>query len=290
MLKLKTYNKANANSVEEDAIFRPHIEENTKKTPTANSNPNSKIKTLISDHKAITLVALIITIIVMLILVGVTVNVALNGGLFEKAKKATYQTEVSEIQEQLEVEKAIKIAENGGNVPKKYDFTLEDLDISSKLKNKYKDKLSISDGNLYYNGEVVTSETEQNWLKEMGITAFNKTDNTPNEIHVGDKWTNVTFSNLPDERPVDEEGIGTMVFVLDEDKDLEWLLWHVGEEGGSNSGSLGVFVYYTGEEVGKDGCGAMYSWGIGNEISNGWSLGGSDEWNSTYRNKHKWRS
>ncbi len=52
------------------------------------SNLISKHQLLISDHKAITLIALIITIIVMLILVGVTVTIALNGGLFSQAKKA----------------------------------------------------------------------------------------------------------------------------------------------------------------------------------------------------------
>ena len=44
-------------------------------------------------QKGITLIALIITIIVMLILVGVTVTVALNGGLFSTAQKSTGDTE-----------------------------------------------------------------------------------------------------------------------------------------------------------------------------------------------------
>ena len=44
-------------------------------------------------NKGITLIALIITIIVMLILVGVTINVALNGGLFQKAETAKTQTQ-----------------------------------------------------------------------------------------------------------------------------------------------------------------------------------------------------
>ena len=49
----------------------------------------------------ITLIALIITIIVMLILVGVTVTVALNGGLFSKAKRATTETEIANEKEIL---------------------------------------------------------------------------------------------------------------------------------------------------------------------------------------------
>ena len=45
-----------------------------------------------NTQKGITLIALIVTIIVMLILVGVTVTVALNGGLFSTANKATKET------------------------------------------------------------------------------------------------------------------------------------------------------------------------------------------------------
>ena len=46
----------------------------------------------ISKTRGITLVALIITIIVMLILVGVTISMAVNGGLFDYAGKATGET------------------------------------------------------------------------------------------------------------------------------------------------------------------------------------------------------
>ena len=76
--------KNNANPVGADASVRPHFEEMTLK-----------------NQKGITLIALIITIIVMLILVGVTINVALNGGLFEKAETATKETEEKAILEEM---------------------------------------------------------------------------------------------------------------------------------------------------------------------------------------------
>lgn len=47
---------------------------------------------MMKEQKGITLVALIITIIVMLILVGVSVTVALQGGLFDNAKSARDET------------------------------------------------------------------------------------------------------------------------------------------------------------------------------------------------------
>ena len=45
------------------------------------------------SQKGITLIALVITIIVMLILVGVSVTVAINGGLFTNAKAGAANTQ-----------------------------------------------------------------------------------------------------------------------------------------------------------------------------------------------------
>ena len=54
----------------------------------------------IKTQKGITLIALVITIIVMLILGGVTISMALNGGLFGYAKKAAKDTETQKQAEQ----------------------------------------------------------------------------------------------------------------------------------------------------------------------------------------------
>lgn len=65
------------------------------------------MKKILKENKAITLIALVVTIIILLILAGVTVGFAMNGtGLFEKAKLATdnYNNKVSE--EETEINKA----------------------------------------------------------------------------------------------------------------------------------------------------------------------------------------
>ena len=54
----------------------------------------------LNKQNGITLIALIITIIVMLILVAVTISMAINGGLFEKAGKATKDTKDAMNEEQ----------------------------------------------------------------------------------------------------------------------------------------------------------------------------------------------
>ena len=80
----------------------------------------------------ITLIALIITIIVMLILVGVTINVALNGGLIEKAKTAKELTQI-----QTEKEELISIAISAWDKDKlKVDNTKIVLGEKFELDNK----------------------------------------------------------------------------------------------------------------------------------------------------------
>lgn len=55
----------------------------------------------LKKSSGITLIALIITIIVMLILVAVTINLATDGGLFTKSRKATRDTEEQAIYDQI---------------------------------------------------------------------------------------------------------------------------------------------------------------------------------------------
>ena len=77
-----------------------HMEEDTKNTPKTSLNLTSHLS-LLTSNKGITLIALIITIIVMLILVGVTINVALQGGLFTTAKEAVKQTQITQVKEMV---------------------------------------------------------------------------------------------------------------------------------------------------------------------------------------------
>lgn len=67
-------------------------------------------------QKGITLVALVITIIVMLILVGVSVTVAVNGGLFTKAKEGATGTGTAANAERNLSDGKVTVVENGANV------------------------------------------------------------------------------------------------------------------------------------------------------------------------------
>ena len=91
---------------------------NKEKSKSGNKNHTSHIA-LHTSQKGITLIALIITIIVMLILVGVTINVAINGGLFQKAETATVETEKQAIYEQIVSNMELT---NGGKISVKGTF------------------------------------------------------------------------------------------------------------------------------------------------------------------------
>ena len=156
------------------------------------------------NQKGITLVALIITIIVMLILVGVTINVALNGGLFKKAKEAVIKTEVQQIEEQLMIKKASLLTDSEIDGTTGYNITIDDLDISAELKNKYRNKLSISsDGKLQYNANNCTEE-EKACLSDLGVksgtTGGQNTD--PQEF----SWDSVYLGGVNTESPYQFSG------------------------------------------------------------------------------------
>ena len=76
-------------------------------------------------EKGITLIALIITIIVMLILVAVTISMAVNGGLFEYAGKATGEMQNAIDEEQKLAEGKIKIGETWYNSIDEYIGTID---------------------------------------------------------------------------------------------------------------------------------------------------------------------
>ena len=121
-------------------------------------------------QKGITLIALIITIIVMLILVGVTINVALNGGLFDKAKTASEQTQRETDKEHL---------------------------------------LSLITGTLTSRGDLqitTTNLTKDDWTAEQSENAsYIKCTSPKNEVFYVNRETGEIFDTLPEEKQEESE-------------------------------------------------------------------------------------
>lgn len=82
-------------------------------------------------NNGITLIALVITIIVMLILVAVTITMAVNGGLFSYAGKATNDTKIK-MQEELELSNVVEDG-NYEDLIAKYTGNSEKLNPKGKI-------------------------------------------------------------------------------------------------------------------------------------------------------------
>ena len=110
----------------------------------------------IKTQKGITLIALVITIIVMLILVGVTISMALNGGLFGYAKKAAKDTE-SQKQAEQELASGAVIVDGV-----KYDSMQDYMDgiptgAPKPIDKVEKDENGILKGNAIYTSDGKTA-------------------------------------------------------------------------------------------------------------------------------------
>ena len=114
------------------------------------------------NKDGITLIALVITIIVMLILVGVTINLSVNGGLFKKTRDAAYDYDIAQIKENL-ADYQIEYCQNTGYVLS--DETMTNLAKISKETgvDGHKFVVYYDQGNsdnvlIFYNWKKVTLE------------------------------------------------------------------------------------------------------------------------------------
>lgn len=237
----------------------------------------------IAKDKGITLIALVITIILLLLLAGVTVNVALDGGLIQSTNKTAFQTEVSSIKQKLEEKKSAKISLNGGREPQVYGITMDDLEISEEIRTKYGNKLVVSNnGILCYYPDLVNDSKERSWLEEINVYAYT---NEPviegtslvqlyndNELKIGD-YVEYKPNEITSYDPDKGEGAGKYTGytnfeqAIEQDKDLQWRVlkcdgknvYLISDRPTTNKltfyGHIGYLNY---KEVLDDTCNALY--------------------------------
>ncbi len=150
-------------------------------------------KVKVKSNSAITLIALIITIIVLLILAGVTIHMIFgDSGLFAKANEAKFKTMMSGYREDVNLYTSWKVTEtmntdtsgiNSGDPLKSAieqsiveDIKAEDVniaitDIIKDIKNKAKDYVVVYKGEIYYvsSKEVKNNEKQIKWCNDIGI-------------------------------------------------------------------------------------------------------------------------
>ena len=148
-------------------------------------NEQNKDITMFSKNKenAITLIALVITIIVLLILAGVSIAMLTGtNGILTQAQKAKLSTELSSYKEQLELYKTEKFSENRGFLESTLTVGKESLTYNTQpegetgniktvipsIKDEYIDKVEIIKGSLLINTQ---DKNEIEIAKSLGIAA-----------------------------------------------------------------------------------------------------------------------
>ena len=154
------------------------------------NNQISNLKHLTSDS-AITLIALIITIIVLLILAGVTLNMVIGeSGIFEKAKIASEETNRSQALEQVKLKVLEVSADKNG------EATLDDIEEAfSKDSNTSNLTKTDTEIRLKYNGIGVIIDEKFNVSYD---DAGNDEDNDNNGDKIISYKANSTHNKLGD--------------------------------------------------------------------------------------------
>ena len=145
------------------------------------------------NNKAITLIALVITVVIILILAGISINLTIgNNGIITQARKATFINEVRGYQETVEMAVAANQVKIYSSEPvTKISVGLDGQDgietIIPEIKDKYKDQIIIQEDILYYNFNGTNPSKEKvKWCFEENIPVWGYSDYGDFEIENGD--------------------------------------------------------------------------------------------------------
>ena len=177
---IETFEKHKSNDVGVDVPDDPLIEQKyINKIMSNNQTSNIKFPT---SNSAITLIALIITIIVLLILAGVTLNMVMGeNGIFGKANNAKNKTEVAQYEEELRLcvlELQTDAATNGTT------FNME------TIKNKFVEKVKELE-----NTTEIEFPTEESKTRLDGTyKGYEFYIDDKYAAHIGDKSTGISLT------------------------------------------------------------------------------------------------
>ena len=123
--------------------------------------------TKLTHKKGISLIVLIVTIIVIIILAAVVILTISKNNPVSSAKEATFKEDMTSIQDELSMYLSKKYTDN----PTSFDKSSVNLSGDSMVTElpstkKYKEKVSVVEGNLILNKSKVNSE-EKKWFNEV---------------------------------------------------------------------------------------------------------------------------
>ena len=164
-----------------------------------------------NNIKGVTLVALVITIIILLILAGISVQTITQTNLFDKAKEAKKQSEISNVKEQIQLEIYSKQAEKAGEITE-YDLRsiIEKYGTVNYEENKTTIKgITTKNGYEISISDIYTGELSEEKLVADGTWQDAKKVNSP-ELLTG--MTPIKFTEPKD----DNEGTTEQTTYTDE--------------------------------------------------------------------------
>ena len=125
------------------------------------------------QEKAITLIALIITVILLMILAGLVVTTITGGGkIINSAKETTFSAKILQYQQQIDKYVTRQNIINGEPVNITTSDKNEIKKIISDITDEDLEKYVIQNNELRYNPDAVTNQ-EKTWLEKLGILAIN---------------------------------------------------------------------------------------------------------------------
>ena len=173
--------------------------------------------TKLTHKKGISLIVLIVTIIVIIILAAAVILTITKNNPVSSAKEATFKEDMSNIQDELSMYLSKKYTDN----PTSFDKSSVNLSGDSMVTElpstkKYKDKVSVVEGNLILNNSKVNSD-EKKWFNEV----------IGNTSNVKKEWKN-TIASVEDGVPIPKgftykEGTKDTGLVIQDEKGNEFV-------------------------------------------------------------------
>ena len=173
--------------------------------------------TKLTHKKGISLIVLIVTIIVIIILAAAVILTISKNNPVSSAKEATFKEDVTAIQDELSMYLSKKYTDN----PTSFDKSSVNLSGDSMVTElpstkKYKEKVSVVEGNLVINNSKVNSD-EKKWFNEV----------IGNTSTVKEEWKN-TIASVEDGVPIPigftyKEGTKDTGLVIQDEKGNEFV-------------------------------------------------------------------
>ena len=124
--------------------------------------------TKLTHKRGISLIVLIVTIIVIIILAAVVILTITKNNPVSSAKEATFKEDMANIQDELSMYLSKKYTDNPTSF-KKSSVNLSGDSMVTELPStkKYKDKVSVVEGNLVVNNNSKVNTDEKKWFNEV---------------------------------------------------------------------------------------------------------------------------